>query len=198
MPQPVSNGILYGVQFAKELDDDVVARVARRAIERPDAYLTTEEMYSGIVEALASSETLTDFIPGPHSEQDYRDFLGRVVRQMDAMRPWPERPYLPVDPSSLDPGNTRLIGRIKLSIIGVEKRMHEPFARASDGRQAMALRLKSGAEVALAVGWWPDSKDIALMLADSHRAAADVLEEFSSATGITRDEIAPVERPISG
>lgn len=57
-----------------------------------------------------------------------------------------------------------MIARIRLSLLGVEKRMHEPFGRAADGRQAMTLRLKSGAEVALIAGWWPGpwTKDLLL------------------------------------
>lgn len=194
MTQPaagVSNMILYGVQFTDELDDDAVEDVAKRAIENPGANFTTEEMYAGIVEALASDETLTGLIPGhQHGEQDYRDFLARVVRRLDAMRPWPERPFQPVDPSSL--GNldsARLIARIKLSVIKVEPRLRTVFRQVGDGRRVVALRLKSGAEVVLVAKWWPESKDTALLLPDPHRPSADVMEEFCTATGITRDEI---------
>lgn len=194
MTQPVagvSNMILYGVQFTDELDDHAVEGVAKRAIENPGANLTTEEMYAGIVEALASDETLTELIPGhQHGEQEYRDFLARVVQRLDAMRPWPERPFQPVDPrswGSLD--SARLIARIRLSILKVEPRLRTTFSRVEDGRRVIALRLKSGAEVVLVAKWWSESKDTALLLRDPHGSAADVLEEFCTATGITRDEI---------
>jgi hypothetical protein len=192
----VSNVILYSVLFDKQLDDDVVTRVAERAVEHPDAYLTTEQIYAGIAEALASNEILTESMPGhPHGEQEYRDFLARVARRLDAMRPWPQRPFQVVDPLSwYDLDYARLIARVKLSVIGVERRLHEVFGRSGDGRQVMALRLKSGAEVALVARWWPDSKDTALLQRDPRLSPPDVLAEFCITTGIVPDEITVVDQ----
>lgn len=198
MTQPghgVSNVILYSVLFDRKLGDDVVTRVAKRAVENPDAYLTTGQIYDGIAEALASNHMLTESMTGnPHGEQEYRDFLARVAQRLDEMRPWPPRPFHAVDPVSwhgLD--NARLIARVKPGIIGVERRLHEVFGRAGDGRQVMTLRLKSGTEVALAAQWWPDSDDVALLQRDPHLPAADVLAEFCAATGLIRDEITVVD-----
>lgn len=198
MVQPVSgvsNAILYSVLFDQELDDDVATRVAKRAVENPDANLTTEQIYAGIAEALASKETLTGSATGhQHGEQEYRDFLAKVARRLDTLRPWPQRPVHTVDPLSWnDLHDARLAARVKLSVIGVQRRLHEVFGRAGDGRQVIALRLKSGTEVALVAQWWPDSKDVALLQRDPHLLSADVLEEFCSTTGITRDEIATAE-----
>lgn len=192
----VSGMILYGVMFEKELGDDLATSVAKRAIEHPDAYLTTEQIYAGITEALQSQAVLTESIPGNRqSEQDYRDFLARVARHLDAMRPWPQRPFRAVDPQSwYDLDYARLIAWVKLSIIGIERRLHQVFGRAGDGRRVMALRLKSGAEVALVAQWWPDSKDVALLQRDPRLPPADVLAAFCIATGIIPDEITVVEQ----
>lgn len=199
MTQPifVSNGILYSVQFTKRLDDETVERVARRAIEDPAGYLTAEQMYTGIVQVLASDETLTEHIPGhAHSEQEYRDFLSKVVRRLDAMRPWPEQPFQSMDPASWDDlDSARPAARIKLSTFGVEQRLNEIFGEAEDGREVIALRLKSGAEVALVAEWWAESHDTALLLRNPSRPVAEVLNEFSAATGITRDEVTLVGQP---
>jgi hypothetical protein len=188
----VSGMILYRVMFEKELGDDLAASVAQRAIEHPDAYLTTDQIYAGITEALQSREVLTDAIPGNRqSEQGYRDFLTRVAGQLDAMRPWPQLPFQAVDPLSwYDLDYARLIARVKLSVIEVERRLHQAFGQVADGSQVMALRLKSGTEVALFAQWWADSKDIALLQRDPRLQPADVLAEFFAATGITPDEIA--------
>lgn len=187
----VSNVILYGLLFQKELGDDLADSEARRAIERPDANLTTEQIYAGITEALQSDAVLTESLPGhSHSEPDYRDFLARVARRLDAMRPWPQRPFQAVDPLSWhDLGHARLIGRVKLSITGVQGRLHQPFGQAGDGRLVMALRLKSGTEVALVAQRWPDSKDVALLQHDPRLPPADVLADFCTATGIAPGEI---------
>lgn len=187
----VSGVILYSVLFDQELGDNAAARVATRAVENPDAYLTTEQIYTGIAEALASNEMLTESWPGhQHGEQQYRDFLARVARHLDAMRPWPQRPFQAVDPMSWhDLDHARLTGRIKLSIIGVEGRLHHAFGQVTDGRQVMTVRLKSGPGVALIAQWWPDSKDIALLQRDPRLPPAHVLAEFCIATGISPDDI---------
>lgn len=188
--------ILYGVMFEKELGDELAASVAKRAVEHPDAYMTTEQIYAGIAEALQSHEVLTDAIPGSRqSEQDYRDFLARVARHLDGMRPWPERPFQVADPQSwYDLDYARPIGRVELSIIDVERRLHRVFGQVADGSRVMALRLKSGVEVALFAQWWPDSQDIALLQRDPRLLPADVLAEFCMATGITADEITVVDQ----
>jgi hypothetical protein len=187
----VSNKILYGVMFEKELSDDLATSVAERAIEQPGANITTEQTYAGIINALHSNAVLTESIPGHrHSEPDYRDFLARVARNLDAMRPWAQGPFQAVDPLSFyDLDYARLIARVRLNILGIEQRLHQVFGRAGDGGQVMALRLKSGAEVALVAQWWPDSTDVALLERDPRLQPADVLAEFCVATGITPDEI---------
>jgi hypothetical protein len=183
--------ILYGVMFEKELGDDLATSVAQRAIEHPQAYLTTEQIYAGITEALQSREVLTDAIPGnQQGEQEYRDFLAKVARNLDTMRPWPQRPFQPVDPLSwYDLDFARLIARVNLSVIDVERRLNQVFGRAGDGGRVLTLRLRSGAEVALFANWWADSKDVALLQRDPRLQPADVLAEFCTATGITPDEI---------
>jgi hypothetical protein len=187
----VSNIILYRVMFEKDLDDALAAAIADQAIQRPDANLTTEQTYAGIIDALHSNAVLTEAMDGHrHSEQEYRAFLARVAHHLDAKRPWPQRPFETVDPLSwYDLDYARLIGRVKLSILGVQGRLHQVFGRAGDGGQMMALRLKSGVEVALFANWWADSKDVALLQRDPRLQPADVLAEFSAATGITPDEI---------
>lgn len=192
----MSDMILYTVLSQKELNDDVVTHVADQAIKRPGAYFTTEEIYAGINEALQSGAVLTESMTGHSgSEQQYRDFLAKVARRLDAMRPWPQRPFQAVDPMSWpDLDYARLIARVKLSIIGVERRLHQVFGRAGDGAQVMALRLSSGPEVALVAQWWPDSTDVALLQRDPRLQPADVLAEFCIATGINPDEITVVEQ----
>jgi hypothetical protein len=173
--------ILYGVMFEKELGDDLAASVAKRAIEHPQAYLTTEQIYAGITEAS----------PGHRQgEQEYRDFLAKVARNLDTMRPWPQRSFQAVDPQSwYDLDFARLIARVNISIIQVERRLNQAFGRAGDGGRVLALRLRSGAEVALFANWWADSQDVALLQRDPRLPPADVLAEFCTATGITPDEI---------
>lgn len=96
----VSQGVLYGVQFDRHLDEKAVARIAQFFLEGPSGplfggslgNLTPQEGYTALVEALGLSVKLTELLPLPvhHSEQQFRDFLQRLLERLDAMRPWPE------------------------------------------------------------------------------------------------------------
>lgn len=189
-----TTGILYTLIFQKDLDDSLVDATARREIERPGGGLTTEEIYAQVKQGLASDAILTDSIPDTgHSEQEYRDFLVKVLRRLDELRPWPEQPFRSLDSYTWEHmDSARPAARIKLTTLGVQKRLHKPFTSTADEGLAIVLRLKSGTEVALRPAWWPGSKDAALLLHDPDRPLADVLAEFCAATGITADEIAPV------
>lgn len=191
----VSNMVLYSLLSVERLDDDIVYSVAERAIVRPDGYRTTQQMYTGIAEALRSDDVLTAAIPNSrHGEDEYRDFLRRLLQRLDELRPWPEQPFLLTDPELwYDIDHARLIGRVKLSVTGVQRRVRVPFGKLWD-RLVMTLRLRSGAEVALVADWWPDSKDVALLERDPRLEPADVLAEFCIATGITPDEIAVADQ----
>jgi hypothetical protein len=187
----VSNSILDSMQFERELGDPEVARFAHEMIRRPFTYLTTEQEYAAITEALGTDVRLTELIPGPHREQEYRDFLKRLLDRLDAMRPWPEPPLRPVDVSQWpDLADAQLVARIRLGPVKVEERLQRGTWQDGDlYRRVMALRLRSGTELALVARWWPDSKDVALLLRDPHEEPPAAVAEFRSATGLGADEI---------
>jgi hypothetical protein len=90
----VSMAVLYSVQFNRYLDDEEVTRIAQAMLKRPLIQdLTPQEEYAALVEALGLSVKLTELIPQQtHGEQEFRDFLRRLLDRLDAMRPWPELP----------------------------------------------------------------------------------------------------------
>ena len=87
------NCVLYGAQFQEDLTSDLAARVAPGLIQKPLAGLTAEQQLMALSTAAESGNGLTNLIPEAHSEDEFRKFLGMVVDQMDALRPWPEPPY---------------------------------------------------------------------------------------------------------
>jgi hypothetical protein len=192
-PHGLINGILYGVQFDRTLDDKVVNRIARAMVKEPILYLTPEQEYECVVSGLRSGDPLTGQIPQPHDEQAVREFLGRLVERLDALRPWPEPPFLPVPPErwpEFAPGQP--IARIHISYLQLQDRLRRVFERMDDGREALLLRLRSGAKVALATPWWIGSDDFALLRHDPAVSTADLLAEFHSVTGISSEEITPI------
>jgi hypothetical protein len=191
----VSDSILFSMQFEERLGNAEALRFAREIISRPLKYLTAEEEYAAIAEALRSDARLTELVPESHGEQEYRDFLRRVLSSLDALRPWPDLPFRPVDVSQWhDFDAARLTARIKLSVIGVERQVHRAFRHTDAVRnRVLGLRLRSGTEVVLVDDWWaPGSKDVALLQRDPHQPPAQVIAEFLEATGLTKDQIVPV------
>lgn len=188
--QLVNQVILYSLLGETSPGEARLARVAKRAVEHPDAYLTTAEIYAGIAEALRSDAPLTESLPGTKpSEQEYRAFLGRLLDRLDAMRPWPERPFQVLDPSQWqDLDQMLLTARIRLDLLLLQQRLHRSFGHVGD-REVLALRLKTGTEVALVAHWWPGSDDIALLQKDPHLPPGRVAEQFEVATGLTPDEV---------
>ncbi|GAA4609555.1 hypothetical protein GCM10023195_38670 [Actinoallomurus liliacearum] len=192
-PHGLINGILYATQFERTLDDEVVGRIARALLEEPILHLTPEQEYEGIVAGLRSEEPLTGQIPQPHDEEAVREFLGKVVRRLDALRPWPELPIATIGPEHwTEFGGARPIARVQVPILDVQGRLRTIFHRLDDGHDILLLRLRSGAEVALITPWWVGSDDSALLLKSQDVPAPQVIEEFGTATGWGPDDVAPL------
>jgi hypothetical protein len=198
--QFVNKVALYGLLGNTSPDEAAVTGLAERAVENPDGYLTTEEIYAGIAEALRSGTILTDALPGPlPSEHEYRAFLGLVLDRLDALRPWPEAPFQNLDPLLWrDWGDMPVAARIRLSFLQLMPRVRRVFVHVDDDprigdREVLALRLKTGTEVALVARWWPDSKDVALLQRDPRLPPRQVVAEFLDATELSEDEVALVE-----
>jgi hypothetical protein len=194
--QIVNMVILYSLLGNTSGDEAMVRSLAKRAIEHPDAYLTTEEFYAGIAEMLRSDAVLTGSLQGLlPSEHEYRVFLGHLLDRLDGMRPWPEPPFHVVNETLWhDWGSMRVAGRIRLSLLRLMQRLQHVFLHLTDEprigtRDILALRLKAGTEVALVTRWWPGSSDIALLQRDPHLPPGQVVSQFREATGLSEDEV---------
>ncbi|MBA9001812.1 hypothetical protein [Thermomonospora cellulosilytica] len=188
------NALLYNMQFVRVLDDKAVEEYAQHLVVRTELDLTPAQEHALLVNALRSDERLTERF-SKHSEEAVRDFLGRVVARMEAMRPWPTPPYQALPPERwADFADARPIGRIGTWYVDVQTRLRKVFWGLPDderGTSVLMLRLCSGEEVALVGPWWPDSDDVAVLTRDADRAA-ETLAAFLDATGFTADEVAPV------
>jgi hypothetical protein len=85
----VNNGVLYSVQFARELDGAEVDRIAHWLLGQPLWAFTQQQKYDALADALRSDAQLTRLIPDRHTEEAYRDFLRRLLARLDEARPWP-------------------------------------------------------------------------------------------------------------
>jgi hypothetical protein len=195
MWRTVSGSILYSMQFQAELGEAEAMSFAQEIIRRPLLYYTAGQEYAGIAEALQSEASLTEGMPGSRGEREYRDFLRLLLDCLDTLRPWPEQPLRPVDVSQWhDFGACRLVARIKLNVARVEERVHRVFRHIDViPNRVLGLRLRSGAEVVLVDSFWaPGSLDVALLQRDQGLPPEQVIAEFSSAAGISQDQVEPL------
>jgi hypothetical protein len=195
----VANGILYSVQFKRQLDDGVVDRIAHAVLTEPLFDLTATENYESILDALRTEAKLTELIPAPHGEREFRDFLLRLVKRLDALRPWPEAPYQRLDvrlDAALWDGFSRAqsIAVLRLGSLAVERRLHRMFQEVTDGERdllVLVLRLASGQELALVATADPAGSEVTLRAREPipEGAAEPLLTAFRSATGFAPDEV---------
>ncbi len=187
--RPVVNALLYTVQFREDLDEDYATHIARHLIDRPLVDRTAEQQYAALAEAAETGTDLTQLEPEAHSEADFRAFMSMVVAQMDALRPWPEQPFerIPLERWDQFP-NPVVIGRLTLMAPEVQDALRMFFRTLQDTDQlCLALRLESGALVALVAQWWPGSFDTAVITQDGQRDPDEILQALLEATRCSED-----------
>jgi hypothetical protein len=189
----VNNAVLYSVQFDRVLDGPAVDRMARLLLENTPLGLTPQQAYDALAHAVGSDTPLTGDIPQPHSDQEFRGFLRDLLGRLDAMRPWPQAPYDRLDAARwADFTGARPIARIGLSYVKAQERLKRIFDRVEDGgtREVLLLRLRSGAEVALAGA--PGVREITVLQRTAGPPPAQVLAELAKAAGFRPEEITPL------
>ncbi|MGP4051194.1 hypothetical protein [Streptomyces sp. 2A115] len=193
-------GILYCLQFSRELSDEEVQRIADMVLERPIHDLTIEEQYAGIEASLAVVVWEEDLSWQPHDELSIRDFLRRLLERLDALRPWQEPPF-----RSLGFGRWEEYKRgTRLAHVRLYSPSQDPMhARLrtvpgdKDRLRGLVLRLRSADEVALVAPPLPNGYDAVLVAVPPHRPAAKVIEAFLTHTGYAQDRVSPaVRRPL--
>jgi hypothetical protein len=150
--QRVTADLLWRAGTVAALTDAVADEAARGLVASRLADRTPALYYDAIGAALASDTPLTSGSDGPHGEEQFRDFLRRVRERMDALRPWPDQPFvqLPVR-AWAGFGAGRAIGRIRARFFDLERGLLlvPDLLPGDDRRRVLMLRLGGGAEVAI-------------------------------------------------
>lgn len=178
------NAILYLVRSEADLGDVGAHRIAIEILTRPIGHFSPENWYQALREAIHSGEELDLTIRTGHAEVAKREFLTRIVAEMDALRPWPP-PLLQELPMSRwsEFADANPIGRIELPWPEIESKIHKTFNRVDNGRQCLLVRLGSGVELGFL---WPGSSDdisttsiVSLMMAPPVDLLAEILHATS-------------------
>jgi hypothetical protein len=190
----LANGVLYTLTFVRSLDEAAVENAARNIIGRGTLRAGPQVYRDALAQGLASGAPLTGDLPDGPDEAAARDFLTRLLHRLDALRPWPEPPYLrqPIEQwPTFDHG--RAIARVGESLMNVQDRIRERFEPLPVGDGALAgmiLRLASGETVAL-LGSYERGNPVTLLQRDPGDPAATIAA-FRAATNLPEDAVVPL------
>ncbi|HKH51607.1 MAG TPA: hypothetical protein VKA77_07390 [Mycobacterium sp.] len=189
------NALLYGIIFAPEITDEVVAACAEAAVNYTVLGDGPEVYYEAIQKALTSGERLDNLGQLPQFDQaQIAGYLRAVATQLDALRPWPEPKFRRLSAATWTTfANAVPIARLDASILRVRsivRGVFEPAGDAQPGRYVLMLKLATGETVALLGSHGPQEK--VTLFTDAADNPAEVIEHFRTATGFPPDKITPI------
>ena len=148
------NQLTYGLDLTSPATDEALTELADRLIEQRSILHPVQTYHSAARAALATTEPIVA-VAGQNDV--IRDLLRRLLRELDARRPWPEPAYRVARASAAKIAPAPVVGRIPLSRMAVSERVNALFEpRHIGGRpaDALVLNLRSGHTVTLVA---PDS-----------------------------------------
>jgi hypothetical protein len=180
------NQLTYGIAGLGRrdpVDDARVARTVDDMLHQRTFAGQPEDYYSATVDALASGRQLAY---DSEDEELVRDFLTRLLAELDARRPWPVLPFTRVTPQQWPAlSQARPIGRIPLSHHDVRGRLRHLFDKVTlEGQSVdvLTLRLRTGEMVALRAG--PSYTEPGVTLLAQTTDPAATIAAFREATGL--------------
>jgi hypothetical protein len=189
------NGLLYGLIFAPEITDELVAGCADAAVSYTVLGDGPEVYYEAIRAALTSGERLDNVGQLPQFDQaQIASFLRAVANRLDALRPWPEPKFIRLKASTWATfTNAVPIAELEASILRIRKLVRgvfEPAGNAQPGRYVLMLKLATGEIVALLGSNGPKEK--VTLLTDAGMDPTEVMRHFTAATGFPADEMTSI------
>lgn len=191
--RPPVDGLAYAVQFDEELTDELAAHHAQRLLDKPIDPYTQQEQYDALAYAAADGDDLGRFAADSHSEADLRDFLSKVVTEMDHQRPWTPPPLQPLRLERWDAlGAAPPVAALRLSVTDAMQRLGYTFDDDPDeGREICLLGLANGFEIVLVADYWPETGNMAVL---THAAEPrQVIEYLLANTNLNEHDFVPVE-----
>ncbi|MGL5864069.1 MAG: hypothetical protein ACRCY9_22730 [Phycicoccus sp.] len=183
------NQLTYGLALRTPVDDATVTRLADELVQQRLVSTPVADYHDAVTAALRSGEPLAP--PWDGDEQATRDFLDRLLHELDDRRPWPAAPYDQLEPSAWPALATApVVARVPESFHIVQARIGRPFTDLDDeaGGLVIALRLRTGQVVGLRMSADLREQGAAVHTHDDPRTVVADLREL---TGLPAEPLGP-------
>ncbi|MGW0005144.1 hypothetical protein ACWDT6_15065 [Nocardia grenadensis] len=183
------NIIVYSVR-SDDLGEATQDRITRALLTEPIDTFTPQQEFDALSEGLAENYPIPESIDTQHRPEEIRAFVAAVVRKMDAARPWPDLPYLPLPAEQLRDffGSARPLARVRVPSTGVEVAVKRNFRNHPEFGEYLLLRLKSGVDVAFFPDFWDDSSDTLLSAAAGSKPSHEIVGELVAGSGLRAED----------
>ncbi|WP_342800218.1 hypothetical protein [Nocardia sp. No.11] len=146
----VVEAVYYRIQFEPKLDDSIVDWIARLLVNNPCRNLTPPQEYDAIARGVLFGEPFPASIPTRHTTTELRDFLSKIVRRMDEMRPWPQPAVTSLPDSELPRfSNESPAAEIEITVDEFQQRIYRTFKPHPKGGFYLLLGMQNGAVIGL-------------------------------------------------
>jgi hypothetical protein len=189
------NAVLYGLIFVRDLDEDAVRRLAdsllnqRHFPDPPGPY--AEAVKAVLRDGRVPPQSLA--MVDSRSEQEILDFLTRLDRHLDELRPWPRPAFLKLDVARWSEfAEARPVAHVDLDVhrlTGLLNRGFDEVVVDGERRQVAVVELRSGELVAL-LGAGRPAAGFTLLLRDPGDPG-EVLARFCEYTRLSPEHARP-------
>ncbi|MGW6724371.1 hypothetical protein ACWF9G_00575 [Nocardia sp. NPDC055029] len=184
----VVGAIYYRIQFERELSDEVVDWITRALVHNPCRNLTPPQEYDAIARGVLFNEPFPTPIPTRHTDKELRNFLSKVVRRMDAVRPWPELAATSVPDSELPRFlSISPAARIEITVDEFQSRLSRVFSHHPKGGTYLLLGLRTDALLGLFAP--PDRQPVYVMVTGTYGSDEPHVRELVSAANLAPSRV---------
>ncbi|BCB89293.1 hypothetical protein [Phytohabitans suffuscus] len=193
--------VLYGIDFVPDLSDDDAIRWRADSMINQRHFADSPAVYAAAIKAVLAAGRLprrTLDMSTRYSEKELLDFLRRLDRHLDGLRPWPRPAFRKLDVQHWSQfTHARAIARVDESIHQLTGRLNQRFDEVEINRQTRpvaVIELRSGHLVAL-LGPAGRPKTTFTLLQHDTTDPAEIIARFCEYTELPPERITRTAEP---